>query len=389
MGTGAPDELRALSALAFGELRHGVGGIASLHGAIADRAFRGAGPARATHDAIAGGVYAAVGAGAVAGRLAADGALALRGPGGRAVSRTPRGAGLIAVLTGLRGDALAREASALHEPMSVRVDGRPVAVERAALAAAFPSASERVVVFAHGLFESEHAWGGVFADALARELGWTPVALRYNSGLHISENGRELDALLAALVGAWPVPMARIALVGHSMGGLVARSAAHHGARAESGWTPLVSDVVSLGTPHLGAPLAQAIHVASAALAEVPETRPLAGLLRRRSSGIRDLRRGSLVDADWAGHDPDALRAAARSEVPLLPGATHTFVSATVTRRAGHPVGRLVGDGLVLSASAEARRLGFDVDLLQVGAAHHLALLRHPAVLALLRQRLA
>jgi pimeloyl-ACP methyl ester carboxylesterase len=379
-----PDELRALTTLAFGELRAGLGGIASLHTAIAGRAFRGPSPAHAVHDAIADRVYAAVGAGATAGRVLADGALALRGPGGRAVTSSPRGAGLVAVLTGLRGDELARDASPLHEPMSVRVAGRAVLVEPDALAAAFPSASGRVVVFAHGLFETEHAWGGVFGDALG-DLGWTPVALRYNSGLHISENGRELDALLTALVGAWPVPVERIALVGHSMGGLVARSAAHHG----SAWTALVSDVVSLGTPHLGAPLAQAVHVTSAALDRVPETRPLAGFLRRRSAGIRDLRGGSLVDADWAGHDPDALRAAARSEVPLLPGATHTFVSATVTRSPRHPVGRLVGDGLVLSASAEARRLGFDVELLHVGGAHHLALLRHPTVLALLRERLA
>ncbi len=362
----------------------GVVGIESFHTAIAERAFRGASPAHAAHDAIASSVYAAVGAGAKAGHVGADGALALRGPGGRSVTSSPRGAALVAVLTGLRGDELAREASALHEPMSVRVAGRTVPVEPGGLAAAFPSATGQVVVFAHGLFETEHAWGGVFGEALS-DLGWTPVALRYNSGLHVSENGRQLHALLTALVSAWPVPIERIALVGHSMGGLVARSAAHH----RSAWTALVSDVVSLGTPHLGAPLAQAVHVTSAALGRVPETRPLAGFLRRRSAGIRDLRGGSLVDADWTGHDPDALRAAARSEVPLLPGATHTFVSATVTRSPRHPVGRLVGDGLVLSASADARRLGFDVELLHVGGAHHLALVRHPAVLALLRERLA
>jgi pimeloyl-ACP methyl ester carboxylesterase len=383
------DELRALSALAFGELRAGLGGIAGLHEAIADRAFGGVGPAastaRALHDAIAGGVYGALGAAAAAGGVAIDGALALRGARGRTVTATPRGAALVAVLTGLRGDALARERSALHEPMSVRVAGRVVPIEPGALATAFPSASGRIVVFVHGLFETEHAWGGVFGDALSSDLGWTPVVLRYSTGQHISENGRALDVLLAGLVRAWPVAVRRIALVGHSMGGLVARSATHRGAA----WTELVSDVVALGTPHLGAPLAQAVHVAGAALHAVPETRPLAGLLRRRSAGIRDLRSGSLVDADWRGRDPDALRAAAQAEVPLLASATHTFVSATLTRSPRHPVGRLVGDGLVLRASAEARRLGFEAGLVHVGGAHHLALLRHPEVLALLREHLA
>ncbi len=393
-----PDELRALSALAFDELRAGLGGLRSVHGAIADRAFGAVGPsaapARTLHDAIASGVWAAMGVGAAAGGRLADGALAARGPRGRAVTRTPRGAGAVAVVTGLRGDVLAREGSALHEPMSARVAGRAVAAEPGALAAAYPSASGDVVLFVHGLFETEHSWrhdGETFGDVLARERGWTPVDVRYSTGLHIAENGRALHALLGALVDAWPVPVRRIALVGHSMGGLVARSATHHGAEEDAAWTALVSDVVSLGTPHLGAPLAQAVHFASAALHVVPETRPVAGLLRRRSAGIRDLRSGSLVDADWQGRDPDALRAAARREVPLLAGADHTFVSATITRSPRHPLGRLVGDGLVLPASAHGaggRRVGFEAQLAHVGGVHHLELLRHPAVLALLRERL-
>ena len=39
-------------------------------------------------------------------------------------------------------------------------------------------------------------------------------------------------------------------------------------------WVPHVRHVVSLGTPHMGAPLEQAAHVASAALRALPETRP-------------------------------------------------------------------------------------------------------------------
>ncbi len=90
------------------------------------------------------------------------------------------------------------------------------------------------------------------------------------------------------------------------------------------------------------------MHRGSAMLHSLPETRPVANFLRRRSSGIRDLRRGSLVDEDWRDQDRDALRARACAEVPLLPDATHCFVSATVTRDPMHPLGRLVGDWLVL-----------------------------------------
>jgi pimeloyl-ACP methyl ester carboxylesterase len=182
--------------------------------------------------------------------------------------------------------------------------------------------------------------------------------------------------------------------VGHSMGGLVARSACCHAAQDHADWVRLVRHSVSLGSPHLGAPLEQVVHVLSAGLAALPETRPFANFLRRRSSGIRDLRQGSLVDEDWRDCDPDALRAAACAEVPLIEGATHCFVSATITRSDRHPLGRLLGDTLVLVPSAtgrsRTRRIPFDEEYgLHVGGATHFALLNHPAVYERLRDWLA
>jgi hypothetical protein len=146
-----------------------------------------------------------------------------------------------------------------------------------------------------------------------------------------------------------------------------------------------VRQVVSLGTPHMGAPLAQGVHWLSAGLHALPETRPFARFLRRRSAGIRDLRQGSLVDADWRDCDPDALRVAACQEIPLLEGATHCFVAATVTRAGRDPVARLLGDCLVLQPSASGRsrtrRIPFEEEYgAHVGGVHHLALLNHPRV---------
>ncbi|MGH2949969.1 MAG: lipase family alpha/beta hydrolase, partial [Solirubrobacteraceae bacterium] len=317
------------------------------------------------------GVYAGIGGAAGLAGRAADGMLALRRAGdGRALSTTPHGATAIGAIYGLIGDALEREGSDLHEPMTVRVGGRAVEPGRV------PGATPWLVVFVHGLFETEFSWGfggrETYGARLARELGCTPVFVRYNTGRHVSENGRSLAELLDAVVGEWPVDVERIALVGHSMGGLVARSACHHGGE----WVRPVRHVVSLGSPNTGVPLEQAVHVASAALEALPETRPLAGFLRRRSNGIRDLRRGSLVDEDWRGRDPDALRAAACREVPLLEGVTHCFLAATITRSPRHPVGRLVGDWLVLEPSASYKT----EHALHVGGLHHLALLNHPEV---------
>jgi pimeloyl-ACP methyl ester carboxylesterase len=391
------DELRSLARLGFDELRRATGGIGEVHRAVAERAFgasgRGGLPARTLHDAISNGVYAGLGGAARLAGVAAEAGLGRRVVrDGRRLSASPRGALLMGALNGLMGDSLEREGSDLHQPMSVRAGGRPVPLDPGALADAHPGAGGRLVVFLHGLMETELSWrvgagrgGETYATRLRRDLGCTPVEVRYNSGRHISENGLSLADLLSELVARWPAEVESIALVGHSMGGLVARSACHQGAERGDDWAGLVRHVISLGTPHMGAPLAQGVHWMSAALWAVPETRPFARLLRRRSAGIRDLRQGSLVDADWRDCDPDALRAVACREVPLLEGATHCFVAATVTRSGRDPVGRLLGDCLVLQTSASGRsrtrRIPFDEGYgAHVGGTHHLALLNHPRV---------
>jgi pimeloyl-ACP methyl ester carboxylesterase len=402
----APNELRALSRLAFDELSGIPSGIGQFHRGIARRAFWGVGPAgrpvQAVHDAVSDRVYAGLRQGASLMGRAADVALERRHLGeDLLVSATRPGAALVGALNGLIGDTLERQGSELHHPAAVRVAGRPLTLDSAAVAAAFPDATPRVVVFLHGLMETEFSWalgagpaGETYGSRLAADLDCTPVYVRYNTGRHVSENGRAVAELLQQLSAAWPVQIEQIALVGHSMGGLVARSACHLAAAERLAWVGHVRQVVSLGTPHMGAPLEQAVHATSAALYRLPETRPLAAFLRRRSAGIRDLRRGSLVDEDWCDCDPDALRAAACREVPLLEGATHCFVSATVTRSDRHPLGRVVGDCLVLVPSASgrsrSRRIPFrSEDGMHVGGAHHFALLNHPAVYTQLRRWLA
>ena len=402
-GVRRPNELRALSALVFEDLRAFPGGIRDMHLGIAQRAFRGVGPAarpvQVIHDTLSRRAYDAISAGAGRLGLAADAAIERQGIGQELqLSSTRRGSAVIAALNGLVGDRLERSGSDLHQPASVRVDGESVALDAGSLSAAFPDPTARLVVFLHGLMGNEFYWdwggahpGDTYGARLASDLGRTPVYLRYNTGLHVSENGRSVAALLQELVQAWPVEVQELALVGHSMGGLIARSACHQASETGRGWTERVRHVVSLGTPHLGAPLERGAHVAAEALHALPETRMLGAFLRRRSAGIRDLRHGSLVDEDWRGRDPNALRAAACKEVPLLQGATHFFVSATITRSPHHPLGRLLGDILVLTPSAtgrgRTRRIPFQAEHgHHVSPAHHLALLNHPEVYERLRE---
>jgi hypothetical protein len=352
------------------------------HG-LARRASGGTSTApEVAHRGIAGAVYAGLGAGlrgAAFGfdRLAATGI----GPG---LEDGPRGRFVSSAVNGLIGDRLVRERPQLAIPMAARVDGRDVDVE-GGLEAAYPAATGRLVVFLHGLCENESYWnrhrdrtGTTYGEALA-ELGWTPVFLRANTGLPLRENGVALAALMQRLVDAWPVPVTRIALVGHSLGGLVLRASGAVAAEAPvSGhdWNELVSDVITLGTPHLGAPIAWGIGHGSRGLGAVPETAAFGKILDWRSAGVHDLVAG-LAD-----------------DVPPLPHARYHLVCATITRDRRHPVGDLVGDFLVRPRSAygrdrRGRRLFPDADVLHVGRTDHFGLLNHPEIHRAMRDWLA
>jgi pimeloyl-ACP methyl ester carboxylesterase len=209
--------------------------------------------------------------------------------------------------------------------------------------------------------------------------------LRYNTGRHISDNGRDLAAMLEALVTNWPVAVEQLVLVGHSMGGLVARSACHAGEREGHAWTGPVSHVFCLGTPHLGADLEKGANVLSWGLSRLPETRPLAMALNARSVGIKDLRFGSCAEEDWRDQDADEFLRDRCGEVPFLPHARYFFVGATLSPA---PLGRALGDLLVRMPSASGRgngrgrRIPFEVDCgLELSGLTHFDLLCHPAVL--------
>lgn len=306
---------------------------------------------------------------------------------------------LLPVVNGLWGDRLASRGESLAFAMSVRSAGVAIPLTAADLRTAFPQATGHLVVFLHGLFETERDWswqepGEVatsYAEQLQECLPVTSIQIRYNTGLRISENGRHLAELLDALVPAWPVPVVSISLVGHSMGGLVARSACHAGQREGADWASHIRSVVTLGSPHLGSPVEKAVHLADWALRKVPELEPLGRLVAARSVGIKDLRFGAVVEEDWHGHDPDEFLRDRCTEIPFLEGTDYYWVAASLTRDPDHPLGQLIGDGLVrlASASGNGRSRSVPLDLergLHVTGASHFALMRHEAVFAQLRR---
>ncbi|WP_290052575.1 alpha/beta hydrolase [Amycolatopsis solani] len=262
--------------------------------------------------------------------------------------------------------------------MTIRAGRRTVAPDRRSLAAAFPRATGTLVVFLHGLVETERSWfrgsgsPADFGTRLVEDLDVTPVYVRYNSGRHVAENGDDLVTLISQLVDAWPVPVADIILVGHSMGGLVARSALHQAPTRRVPWLSRVTRLVCLGTPHVGAPLERNVARLAGLLSRSPLTAPLTRLLAMRSNGIKDLAHGH-VHHQPADHDPpNPVRPAPPARLRRL------FVSATLSRTEGSRWGRVLGDLLV--APVTAADLEEDAEVVWLGGLNHFALLHADAV---------
>lgn len=197
-------------------------------------------------------------------------------------------------LNGVVGDTLEAVDNPLAQDMQIcDEDGQPLSP------ADWAGAGRRgAVLFVHGLCLSEREWQTFAHQGCVRELrefGYSVAWVRYNTGRPIPENGAALSALLDAAVVA---RRTGITLVGHSMGGLVIRSASHLAARNEAPWLAQLRNAAYLGTPHQGAPLERLGHAANSLLALTPYTRPFMQLGDVRSSGIRDLRHGRISPDD-------------------------------------------------------------------------------------------
>jgi hypothetical protein len=289
-----------------------------------------------------------------------DGVLARLVPMLGHMDSSPAREAVIAALNGVLGDHLIETSNPLAITMHWRRDGKPIEPTREGMTAAFPMPSPRIVVLVHGLCMNDLQWTRRehnHGAALARHLGYTPVYLHYNSGRHVSTNGRALTTMLETLVAAWPVPVEELTIVAHSMGGLVVRSALHYGTVAGHAWRRRLRKLVFLGTPHHGAALERGGHRLQRLFDQTPYTAPFARLGKIRSAGITDLRHGSLLDEDWTGRDRFAHGEDTRRPVPLPEGVDCFAIAATTGRVPNERRGRLLGngDGLVPLASALGR----------------------------------
>lgn len=307
------------------------------------------------HGVIASSVYRAIrGVNAAVGHVV-DHSLAVLptriGEGAEAAAETH----MKAALNGAIGDHLEATDNPLAISMALRTSQGPLTLTAELDAELAAAASPHVVLLIHGLGLSELNWfrreGQSIGDQLQEAFGWTPLYLRYNTGRHISSNGRHLAMLLDELCQAWPVPIESLTLIGHSMGGLVIRSAGWYAQASRRSWLHALRNVVCLGTPHHGSMVAKAGHMLDSTLRRVPYVEPFA-IGERLSAGIRDLRHGDLLDEDWQTQSPEFLPRDRRRPVPLLSGVDYYFIAASIGQRPADALGFALGDLLVRLDSA-------------------------------------
>ena len=280
-------------------------------------------------------------------------------------------------VNGVYGDYLVRTENPLAIDMSLRYRGHgldPHDPMRVLEQQGDVTPANKLVVFVHGLCMNDRQWqrsGHDHGAALADEHGYLPLYLRYNSGLHIASNGRLLAEMLETLIGNWAAPLDELVIIGHSMGGLVARSACHHGREAGHAWPETLGKLVFLGTPHHGAPLERGGHGLDLVMQLSPYSVPFTRLSKARSAGITDLRHGAIAGGD--------------DIVPLPTGVKCYAAAAVRAAKRSLLSERLIGDGLVPLDSAlgrhrdSARTLAIPGIRQWVGyGMGHLELLNHP-----------
>lgn len=355
--------------------------VEGMHRAIVDRWFGMAGPrvepVRRVVDGLTALIYEIVrfGGSAVGSTVSIASELASGHVRLRPVWETPRGRYVQSVFNGVFGDRLEEDESPLRIELGLRdLDGSPISTSQTSLSRAFPNPTGRLVVMLHGFGETERCWQSDHSSTLTEGLeadGFSVLRPRYNTGRPATDNGSCLADLLEAVRLEWPVPVEELALVGHSMGGLVAQCAVAAGRSSGHRWADLTTHLVAIGTPHHGSPIEKGVAAISKGLGLFKETRPLAGFLDARSAGIKDLRHG--VD-----NRPE--------------GVKYHVIAGAITTEPGHPLGVLAGDLVVRVASATGWARHNQVaasNVLVVGGRHHAGLIHDPEVNSHTREWLA
>ena len=300
------------------------------------------------------------------------------------------------VLNGVIGDYLEEKENPLKISMQFRHESKTIQLDKKSLQETYPNINGKILLMVHGSCMNDIQWTRKdhnHGEELANDLDKTPIYLHYNSGHHISSNGRKFNGLLEKLLLNWPVPVEELIIIAHSMGGLVTRSALHYGIQQQNTWTEQLKKIVFLGTPHHGAALERIGNYLDVILESIPYAKPFARLGKIRSAGVTDLRYGNLIDEDWHGNDRFEINGDQRRNIPLHKQVDCYSIAADIGKSTAPVTPRILGDGLVdvKSALGQHKDPAKDLKFLKKNTwvsyeSNHLDLLDNPKIYAKMKK---
>ena len=274
---------------------------------------------------------------------------------------------ILSILNGVIGDYLAEKENPLEIEMHFVHQSKKITIDKKSIKNSYSNISGKIILMVHGSCMNANLWtrkNHNHGEILAKETNETLIYLNYNSGKHVSTNGKEFNELLEKLTKNWPVPVEEITIINHSMGGLVTRSALYYGEQAQKSWTKLTKKIVFLGTPHHGSHIERKGNYLDLILESVPYAKPFAKLGKIRSAGVTDLRYGNLVDEDWQHKNRFELKKDHKKHIPLGENIKYYSIAAVTGKEKSYIKNRFFGDSLVSVKSALGKHKNRDKNLL-------------------------
>ena len=303
---------------------------------------------------------------------------------------------ILSVLNGVIGDYLEEKENPLKIEMQFRYRLKSILLDGNYLKETYPNVNGKILLMLHGSCMNDIQWTRKehnHGNIIAKELNKTPIYLNYNSGRHISTNGKNLNNCLEELIKNWPVPIEELVIIAHSMGGLVARSALYYGGQEQKNWTKHLKKMVFLGTPHHGSHVERKGNYLDIILEAIPYVKPFARLGKIRSAGVTDLRYGNLVDGDWQDNDRFERKTDQRQHIPLPKQIEFYSIAAVIGKKTTTVSAKILGDTLVDVNSALGQHKNPDKSLLFkkenswiVYENNHLDLLSNPKIIEKIKE---
>ena len=268
---------------------------------------------------------------------------------------------LVPILNGLHGHTMSEKGHKALINMSFRYQSRDISIEKLKEFYDFSKYNGTVIIFIHGLMNDESIWKSKpgnrkkwLGSAIEDEMKANALYVRYNTGRHISENGRQLSSLLQHFIEVHQ-SINQLNIVCHSMGGLVSRSACYYSGIHNQSWTGILKKVFLIGVPNEGSYLARVAYMTQYFFRKIDpsENDSVAKFFDVRSNGIKDLSFGYLVDEDWQNSKDGNVKNIQQTKVYPLPHVYYYLIAASVTEEnEKNRIFTFFGDGLVEKKSA-------------------------------------